>query len=77
VHVDHQPGGHDDYANAACGAVCLVLAPAYEAPMPQFGVQVTSGPVQLGTWATTGRPDGRYDSSPQDFWRYVGDISEQ
>jgi hypothetical protein len=37
VHVDHQVGGHDDFANAVCGAVYLVLAPAYVAPQPYFG----------------------------------------
>jgi hypothetical protein len=88
VHVDHQVGGHDDYANAVCGAVCLVLAPAYEAPTPRFGVQVTSGPVEhgIGTWATTGAsyvpvpgvPDSTiYPATPEGFRSMVAAISEK
>ena len=28
--VDHGPGGHDDYANAAAGAIWLAAAPVAE-----------------------------------------------
>jgi hypothetical protein len=77
AHVDHQPGDHDDFANAVAGAVYLVVGEV-DAPMPTFGVaSTTAAPSILGTWATTGRPDGPYDSSPSDFWQMISDISQK
>jgi hypothetical protein len=31
--VDHGPGGHDDLANAAAGAITLATAPSQTAPI--------------------------------------------
>jgi hypothetical protein len=86
AHVDHQPGDHDDYANAVCGAVYLVMAPAVEPVMPRFGSYGRDGGGHNGSfWVgrdshlnVPGQPDNAaYSSEPQDFWRMVGDLSEQ
>jgi hypothetical protein len=74
--VDHGPGGHDDLCNAAAGAMVLAAAPAYEAPVPTFGTYGRESN-HLGMYASSGRPDGRYDDSPQDFWRMISAISAQ
>lgn len=77
AHVDHQPGDHDDHANAVCGAVYLILAPIYETGLSAFGSYSRDVPAnQFGGYCGGGR-NGGYTSAPQDFWRYVADIGEQ
>lgn len=47
--IDHAPGGHDDLANAVCGALTGVLpARINEAPVAQFGHYTTHSPVDPG-----------------------------
>jgi hypothetical protein len=83
--VDHGPGGHDDLCNAAAGAMVLAAAPAYEAPMPQFGSWGRSAPsshlAQVGgfsnaaAYGNSNGPDSAvYGAAASEFWRMVGDI---
>jgi hypothetical protein len=89
--VDHGPGGHDDLCNAAAGAMVLAAAPAYEAPMPQFGTYGRSVESNfLGQsggagnnfsaygWQGGGaQPDSAaYGSQPSEFWRMINDVSD-
>jgi hypothetical protein len=41
--IDHAPGAHDDVANAAAGALCLVAKPPWKPPQPIFGVSGITG----------------------------------
>jgi hypothetical protein len=91
--VDHGPGGHDDLCNAAAGAMVLAAAPAYEAPMPQFGTWGATVPSNhLGQTGGAGtnasyfaqlsggaQPPGNaaYSDAPSEFWRMVNDVNEQ
>jgi hypothetical protein len=87
--VDHGPGGRDDLCNSAAGALVLAAAPAYEAPMPQFGVQSQTAPSShlgqtggAGTnasaygWQSDGSQpqSSAYGSQPGEFWRMVSDL---
>jgi hypothetical protein len=62
--IDHQPGDHDDHANAACGAIVLASAveqkisfcmPAYmsrPSPFLNFDNNISSS---VDVWSNTGR----------------------
>jgi hypothetical protein len=62
--IDHQPGDHDDYANAACGAIALASAveqkisfvvpfsPSRPSPFRNFDNNISSG---IDAWSNTGR----------------------
>jgi hypothetical protein len=82
AHIDHQPGDHDDWANAVCGAVYLVMAPAFYAPPPRFGSYGRGGGNFNGAWinASSGNntPDNAaYGDQPTEFWRMLSDIGEK
>jgi hypothetical protein len=78
AHITHQAGDHDDWANAICGVVYVTATP-YEAAMPFFGVQTTSGIGFNGSYV--GRNDssvnGRYGNTPAEFHRMIGDLGEK
>jgi hypothetical protein len=87
--VDHGPGGHDDLCNAAAGALVLAAAPAYEAPMPQFGtygsVSSSNHLGQVGGYSNAqahggvpGQPDSTaYPATAEGFRSMAAAISEK
>jgi hypothetical protein len=76
AHITHQAGDHDDWANALAGAVYVTATPV-EAPMPQFGVQTTTGTGFNGSYVgrNNSSADGRYGDSPQEFWRMMDNLT--
>jgi hypothetical protein len=87
AHVDHQPGDHDDWANAVCGAVYLVLAPVFVSSTAHFGWYGNDGGgfngsywVGRDSWRNAGDgagslPDAAvYGSQPAEFWRMISEM---
>jgi hypothetical protein len=78
AHIDHQPGDHDDWPNACCGAVYLVLAPVYAAPVPVFGSYGRGPSNYLGQSGCAAQPDSAvYEATPQGFWKMIDDLHAQ
>jgi hypothetical protein len=79
AHIDHQPGDHDDWANAVAGAVYFVLETPYQPTPPRFG-SYGRGPsnfYQNGGNDSANPDSAVYDASPQSFWEMVSDMSER
>jgi hypothetical protein len=72
--VDHGPGGKDDLCNAAAGALVLAATTPYQAATPVFGTYGRQSN-EFGTYGNSGRADGRYDSTPEDFWKMMSVIN--
>lgn len=54
--IDHLAGDHDDFANAACGAVCLAARP--EQRLPMIGPIVIRTPRDFGGYLDSNAPPG-------------------
>jgi hypothetical protein len=85
--ISHPVGGHDDLATASSLAMVLAAAPPVEQTLPRFGSYGSDGGgfngsywVGRDAWRNggPGQPDNAaYGSQPSEFWRMIGDLSEQ
>ena len=81
AHVDHQPGDHDDFANAVCGSVHFAMAPIYAPPLAQFGTW-GPGPGNFNGYflndGVPGQPESTvYPATAEGFRSMLAAISEQ
>lgn len=61
--IDHPPGGKDDLANAAAGALVYLSSARHQAPVAQFGTWSTHGGI---TWADASAKKSRFEGQIED-----------